>query len=224
MSNSILIAGNSSTGKSTSIRSLPTNETIIFQVIAKALPFRGGQKYTKTKKNLFVSDDVNTIVNGLIWAKTQPNVKYIIIDDSQYIMANEFFRRAHENGFQKFTQIAQNFHKVVVESQKLRDDQFVFFMHHTELDTNGSIKVKTIGKMIDDQMCVEGFFSIVLHSVRKDNSYSFITNGYGVAKSPFDMLPIQMENNLADVVSMINDYYTEEVEPVETPEEKEGGE
>ena len=221
------IVGNSGSGKSTSIRNLDPNSTFIINVAKKPFPFKGFKKNYKSliqnedKKwigNLYNTSDVDKISQVLkLIDKTMPNIKTIIIDDAQYIMAFEAMDRAGEKGFDKFTQIAQHFYLVLKGAIDLRDDLKVFVLVHAENTgdaINPNYKIKTQGKMIDNMITVEGLFTYVLFtSLLKDNDgniqYKFMTqtDGTTTAKSPmgcFDSLYI--DNDLQEIINKIDLY------------------
>ena len=195
----ILVMGASGSGKSTSLRNFEPNELGIFNVASKPLPFR--------KKLPVVNNATyNTIYKGL----TNPKRKTYVIDDSQYLMAFESFDHAKETGYGKFTNMAVNFRNLIsyVVTQ-LPDDVFVYFLHHTEMDENGHIKAKTLGKMLDNQLTVEGLFSIVLLCQIEGSEHYFITNsdGSNSAKSPMEMFEPKIDNDLKFVDTTIREYY-----------------
>lgn len=237
MSQIILIEGGSGTGKTTSISTLPPENTYIISVTPKNLPFanwknmyrtstpdvQGNRKVIfkasfttgayKLNKALFI-DSTKAVTDTLqSISERLPLIKNIIIDDSQYLMAFEFMARAREKGFEKYNELAQNFFDVLTTAQSLRDDLTVFFLHHTEV-TEGVRKAKTLGKMIDNYLTLEGLFNIVLLSdSRKVNNrieYFFITNndGTSTAKSPAGMFPSEIPNDLAQVLKHIDAYDT----------------
>lgn len=208
----VLILGESGSGKSTSLRNFEPEEVGIFNVASKPLPFR---------KKLPCIDGATyeTINRGLRRAK----VKTYVIDDSQYLMAFESFNRAKEKGFDKFTDMAVNFRdliKFVVEATP--PDCIVYFLHHTELAADGTIKVKTIGKMLDSQLTVEGLFSIVLLCRAAKDRHYFQTQSDGIstAKSPMEMFESEIDNDLKMVDGIIREYWS--LNPVK--EEKEESE
>ena len=137
--------------------------------------------------------------------------KSIVIDDCQYLMANEFMRNAKVTGFQKFTDIALNFWSLVqIVIDQLPDDVIVYFLGHIERDANGNEKFKTIGKMLDEKITIEGLFTIVLKTVVSDGKYQFSTqtNGMDTVKSPLGMFSEPLiENDLKMVDETIRDYY-----------------
>ena len=195
----MLILGDSGSGKSTSLRNFDPAEIGIFNVASKPLPFR---------KKMKVVDKAGygTIVKAL----SNPTLKSYAIDDSQYLLAFEFFDRANETGYNKFTDMAVNFrnliHYVIMNTPP---DVIVYFLHHTEQTQDGKLKAKTIGKMLDEKLTVEGLFSIVLLAQAKKDSYVFVTQsqGYSTAKSPMDMFPPEIDNDLKMVDDTIREYW-----------------
>ncbi len=215
-----LVIGQSGTGKSTSIRNLDEKETFIINVLDKPLPFKGfNKKYVRASKdnlngNYSSGDDYLSIIKFIRYVdKSMPQIKNVIVDDFQYVMANEFMRRASEKGFDKFTEIAQHAWKIIEAATLSRDDLFFFFLSHSEEDLSGRMKCKTIGKMLDDKITLEGMFTTVLHSMVYDGKYKFLTQNSSncIAKSPMGMFDeISIENDLLFVKSKMKEYYGEE--------------
>lgn len=206
MGQRILVMGASGTGKSASLRNFGADEIELIKVIEKKLPFRG--KF----ENVSVSDKVAKILPIIKNSKK----KVIVIDDCQYIMGNEFFRRALEKGYDKFSEIGQNFFNLLAVADELPDDVFVYYLTHIETDMNGNEKVKTIGKMLDEKLTIEGYFTIVLKTVCVDGVYSFQTqnNGHDTVKSPMGMFEgYLIDNDLKVVDGVAREYwgYTDEV-------------
>nr|DAS45601.1 MAG TPA: AAA domain protein [Caudoviricetes sp.] len=195
----VLILGESGTGKSASLRNFKPEDLKVINVANKPLPF-------KNKFESISTDDYRTIIKELKLNKK----KVAVIDDAQYLMANEFMRRATERGFDKFTEIAQNFWTLVNTVKDLPADQVVYFLAHIERDANGNEKIKTIGKLLDEKITVEGMFTIVLKTNVTDGVYSFITqnSGHDTVKSPIGMFPsIVIDNDLKYVDEKIRNYY-----------------
>lgn len=195
----VLIMGDSGSGKSASLRNFEAEEISIFNVASKPLPFR--KKLPKLDK-----PDYNTIKGFL----SKPTKKAYAIDDSQYLMCFEQFNRAKETGYQKFTDMALNFYDLIQFVIKaLPPDVIVYFLHHTETSDMGKTKAKTIGKMLDSQLTVEGLFSIVLLCRTDGTRHYFETqsDGYTTAKSPMDMFEREIDNDLKAVDSIIRDYW-----------------
>jgi hypothetical protein len=195
----VFILGKSGNGKSTSLRNIPDNTYSVVEVCGKPLPFR-------TKKKALNTDDY-TKISGFM-AKTPADI--IVIDDSQYLMANEFMRRAKEKGFEKFTDIGLNFWNLINEVSKLPENKIVYFLHHVEDDGQGGMKEKTIGKMLDEKICIAGMFSIVLYADKSDKEYFFATqnDGKNPAKTPMGMFEARhIDNDLLVVDQAIRAYY-----------------
>lgn len=195
----VLILGESGSGKSTSMRNFDTGEVGIFNVASKPLPFR--------KKIPKADGATYKMITDTLAA---PKLKRYVIDDSQYLLCFEMFLKAKETGYQKFTDMALNFYNLIqCIISKTPPDVIVYFLHHTETTAEGRIKAKTIGKMLDEKLTVEGLFSIVLMCVSDGVSHRFITqsDGYTTAKSPIDMFPREMDNDLKAVDEKIREYY-----------------
>ena len=226
---SIAIVGKSGTGKSTSygqfpelgIKGLNPKETVIINVANKDLPFRGWKKLYTGKisegGNFFESSDADLIAKAITYISTdRRDIKNVIIDDSQYIMAFEFMRRAKESGYGKFADIGVNVGKIVNAARQSRNDLKVYFLWHPEQDKDSGYKMKTVGKMVDDYLTLEGLFTVVLYSrVSKgaDNKpiYEFVTNNDGEypGKSPVGMFKELYIPNDLGLVSEIIDKYNE---------------
>lgn len=136
--------------------------------------------------------------------------KTYVIDDSQYLMAFEMFDRAKEVGYNKFTDVALNFRSLVdYVIKNTPADTIVYFLHHTETTDTGKIKAKTSGKMLDNQLTLEGLFSIVLLCKTDGQEHYFETqsDGYTTCKSPMGMFEAKIDNDLKVVDQTIREYY-----------------
>jgi len=196
-----LILGKSGSGKSTSLRNLAPEDCALIQIIKKPLPFKGSKAW-----NILVTDDYSKIIG----AARKTKRKVIVIDDFQYMLANEFMRRSEEKGFEKFSDIGRHTWDVFDALLKLPDDVRVYILSHTEETDAGQIKMKTIGKMLDDKITLEGMVTIVLRAVVQDRSHLFSTrnNGSDTTKAPMGMFDDELiENDLAAVDSAICSYY-----------------
>lgn len=211
MSERILIIGGSGEGKSASLRNMVPDETLLIQAIDKRLPFENNTKWQKfdsaTKKgNVFVTDNSANICQIMMNTKR----KVIVLDDFQYVMADEFMRRSDERGYDKFTEIGRNAWNILTLAGQLAPDVRVYIMAHTDESESGRIKMKTIGKMLDEKITVEGMFTIVLRTVARDGQYMFSTqtNGKDPVKSPMGMFKEELiDNDLAAVDKRIIEYY-----------------
>ena len=201
MATAVLILGQSGTGKSYSMKNFNEDEVCLISVQKALLPFR------KKFKETVVTDDYTKIIDTMKATKK----KVIVIDDTQYLMCNEFMRRATERGYDKFTEIAQNFWSLIVqEVNSLPADTIVYLLCHTATDENGVEKMKTIGKLVDEKITPEGLFTIVLKTAVSDGNYAFVTqnNGKDTVKSPEGMFTTYAINNdLKYVDEKIRNYY-----------------
>lgn len=197
----VLILGESGTGKSASMRNFKRGELAVINVAGKPLPF-------KSDIGMLVTDQYPAIVKALQNMKAPSAV----VDDAQYLLANEFMRRSGEMGYQKFTDIAKNYWSLIAETvaRQMPANKIVYFMSHIDRDQNGYEKVKTIGKLLDEKITVEGLFTIVLKTHVEDGKYTFFTqnSGFDTVKSPIGMFnEMQIDNDLKMVDDVIREYY-----------------
>lgn len=195
----VLVLGESGSGKSCSLRNFNKEDVVIYNIAGKPLPF---------KKQLNKADNVNytQIKNNM----QKGNFKTYVIDDSQYLMAFEMFDRAKELGYNKFTDVALNFRGLVdFVIRSTPADVIVYFLHHTETTDTGKVKAKTSGKMLDNQLTLEGLFSIVLLCKTDGQEHYFETqsDGYSTCKSPMGMFDLKIDNDLKMVDEKIREYY-----------------
>ena len=235
MGQAIGIVTESGFGKSTSIGKneelgiigLPPNETAIINVKNKALPFKNwkkdyGKKISEGGNYAFVTDapTIGKIVN--IINNDRPDIKYLVIDDFQYIMAEEFVNNALKPGFDKFSRLAKNIYELITLINATREDLMVFILTHSDekkIGNEESFKMKTIGKMLDEKVTLEGLFTILLYgkqsydtSERKASKH-YVTNYDGTypAKSPHGMFKeLYILNDLFLVAKAVREYENEE--------------
>jgi hypothetical protein len=215
------IVGSTGTGKSTSIKHLDPKETYIINTAKKELPFKGADKlYNAENKNYKEEDEITEITLLLKRiSEKAPHIKTIVIEDSNYMMSFRMADKATEVGYTKFTILAKDMVELFREARKLRDDLKVFYFTHPEtIEDSGEIigyRIKTSGKMLDNQINLEGLFTICLYThveEAKDGTatYNFVTNRFKKypAKSPDGMFDeIKVPNNLQIVVDTIDKYY-----------------
>lgn len=195
----VLILGTSGSGKSCSLRNCTKDRFGIINVQGKPLPFKNEIATVDT-------DDYERIYSIL----NKAEVPSIVIDDAQYLMANEFMRRAKETGYQKFTDIGEHYWQLLNIIRALPNDKIIYVLQHTDRTDDGHEKAKTIGKMIDEKICIEGCFSIVLKAVASDGKYTFqtVTNGMDTVKTPMGLFEqAEIDNDLLMVDDKIRDYY-----------------
>ena len=208
-----MILGDSGSGKTYSIKNMDPEKTGILMVEKGRLPFR--KQFPKTCKNA----DYPTIMATL----RAHNLSRYVIDDSQYLLVNEFFDRAKESGYGKFTDLALNFRNLIhYVIRNTPENCIVYFLHHVETDANGKLKAKTIGKLLDEKLTVEGLFDIVLRTQIENGEHFFLTqsDGFDTVKSPEEMFEKKIPNDLAEVDRLIREYYGLDDEP--TPAEPAG--
>jgi transposase-like protein len=215
------IVGQTGTGKSTAIKHLNPEETYIINVAKKELPFKGSEKiYNKENKNYREIDDANEITRLLkTLSDTAPQIKNIIIEDSNYIMGFTMVDKATETGFMKFSVMAKDMVDMFRTARQLRNDITVFYLTHPEEITDGGdvigYKIKTAGKLIDNQVLLEGLLTVCLYTFVEENkdgsaNYQFLTNRYRKfpAKSPDGMFAeLKIPNNLQLVADSLTNYY-----------------
>jgi energy-coupling factor transporter ATP-binding protein EcfA2 len=215
------IVGSTGTGKSTAIKHLNPEETYIINVAKKELPFKGSEKlYNAENKNYKEIEDANEISRLLkTISEKAPHIKNIIIEDSNYIMGFNMVAKATETGFTKFSLMAKDMVDLFRTARQLRDDITVFYLTHPEtIEDGGEIigyKIKTAGKLIDNQVLLEGLLTVCLYTLVEENkdgtaTYQFITNRFRKmpAKSPDGMFSeLKIPNDLQLVVNTLNEYY-----------------
>ena len=216
MNDPLMIIGESGAGKTRSLKDMDTESTFLIQTIRKSLPFKGWREkwreatQANPKGNYAVVDDHAAILEFLrAISARRPEIRNIVIDDAQYIMGNEFMRSALEQGYTKFTRIGQAFWNLAMEARNLRGDLRVTFLMHEEITDAGKTKAKTIGKMLDDKITLEGMFTVVLRAAIRDGKHVFLTKNSGsdTVKAPEDMFPApEIENNLKTALDAVNAY------------------
>lgn len=201
-----LILGHSGAGKSTSLRNFNEGEIGIFNVAGKPLPFK--KKLTKLDKAAY---------NQIHQSLTKNTLRAYVIDDANYLMAFQNFRLAKQTGYGKFVDMAVNFEQLLEAANDTNSDTIVYFFMHPDYDEAGRMKAKTIGKMLDNQLTIEGMFPIVLLADRDDSGFHFITQSDGTTpvKTPIGMFDEAMvDNDLKLIDSAIRDYW--DMQPIDS--------
>lgn len=205
-----MILGQSGTGKTTSLRNLNPADVLLIQCIKKPLPFRAtGWKTRLTLKsegNVIQTSDPVVIEKCL----RQSRAEIVVIDDYQSVMVNQLMDRSSEKGYDKFTDIAKGAWNVFNAAGDLAEHRRVYILAHTQTDDFGQTRMKTVGKMVDQTLVPEGYFTIVLRTEVINGNYKFATqtNGQDCCKSPMGMFPdMHIDNDLAMVDKEISSFY-----------------
>lgn len=210
MSYGCLILGESGTGKTCSLRNLDPKNTLLIQPVRKPLPFRStGWKEIKAKgdgNNILVCSNPQAIINCM---HASP-FDVIVVDDWQYILASMYMAARNVKGFDKFTEIGGAGFDIAKAASELGENKRVYVLAHTTSDEFGNTRIKTLGKLLDDKIVVEGMFTTVLRTHVENGRYLFSTQNSGsdTVKSPMGMFSEQyIENDLAAIDRVICDYY-----------------
>ena len=210
MSYACLILGESGTGKTCSLRNLDPKNTLLIQPVRKQLPFRStGWKEIKQKgdgNNILVCSNPQAIINCM---HASP-FDVIVVDDWQYILASMYMAARNVKGFDKFTEIGGAGFDIAKAASELGENKRVYVLAHTTSDEFGNTRIKTLGKLLDDKIVVEGMFTTVLRTHVENGRYLFSTQNSGsdTVKSPMGMFSEQyIENDLAAIDRVICDYY-----------------
>lgn len=207
----VLVIGRSGSGKTYSLKSFKANEVGVISVEKGRLPFKSDIKTVKVPQFKEQADASAAQINAAKYAWIEQVIQQskspsIVIDDSQYLLVNELFDRAAEKGYDKFTSMAANFRDLIHFVNDMEDEsKIVYFLHHSEADIDGREKVKTIGKMLDEKLTIEGCFDIVIYC--QDHKFYTQSNGQSTAKTPEDMFELEIPNDLKAVDDAIREYY-----------------
>ena len=198
----VLVLGESGSGKSASMRNFKKEDVGILNVASKPLPFRNTNGLVTANKVTY------SMIKGAV---TSPNRLSYVVDDAQYLMAFESFDKANVPGYGKFTELAKNYEEMLRTIQEdTSPDTIVYVMQHIDTDENGKVKAKTLGKMLDQQLTIEGLFSIVLLAKADERRHYFVTQSDGTnpCKSPMGMFDeVEIDNDLKMVDDTIREYY-----------------
>lgn len=212
-----LVIGKSGSGKTYSLKNCDPDKFGVISVEKGRLPFKSKIKVARIPKSLKNPDGTEvssySALNRARYAwltqviRGSKGLKSIVIDDSQYLLVNEMFDRSSEKGYDKFTDIAKNFRDLVhFVNEAAPDDMIVYFLHHSETGADGREKCKTIGKMLEEKLVIEGMFDVVIYCA--DHKFYTQANEISSAKTPEGMFEdLEIPNDLAAVDSAIREYW-----------------
>lgn len=195
----VLLIGQSGSGKSTSLRNFKSDEVAVVNVLGKPLPFKSDIKAPKL-------DDYNAILKAIAGTKK----KTIVIDDANYLITNEFMNKSSVKGFDKYNEMGNNFFNLINGIKNIEGGKTVYLIMHEDTDENGNVKPKTIGKLLDDKINIQGMFTVCIRSMFDNGNYIFRlkTNGQDCVKTPFGMFENDtMENDLKEFDKIVREYY-----------------
>ena len=195
----VLLIGQSGSGKSTSLRNFTKDEVAVVNVLGKPLPFKSDIKAPKC-------DDYASILKAIAGTKK----KTIVIDDANYLITNEFMNKSSVKGFDKYNEMGNNFFNLINGIKNIQGGKTVYLIMHEDTDENGNVKPKTIGKLLDDKVNIQGMFTVCIRSMFDNGNYIFRlkTNGQDCVKTPFGMFETDtMENDLKEFDKIVRDYY-----------------
>lgn len=197
----VLVLGESGSGKTYSLKHMDPENVGVFSVRKGTLPFPEGKSFKIAKKASY--EVIYKVLKN-------PTMKTYVVDDSQYLMVNEYFRKANDSGYQKYTSIGKNFSDLLEYiAYQVPDDVVVYFLHHTQITSDGRIKAKTVGQMLDNYLTLEGCVDVVLLAQTDGQTHYFMTqsDGSNTAKSPEGMFELKIPNDLNFVNNRIREYY-----------------
>ena len=217
-----MLIGKSGSGKSASLRNFQDGEITIINVLGKPLPFRSSLKYQ-------VTDDYAAIMETLDTCRRSRKRKSIIVDDAGYLLTNMFMRghsehKIKDETYKFYNTIADKYWHLIEFVKTLPADKIVYFTMHEEKNDFGDIKPKTVGRLLDNTVCIEGMFTIVLRAVKENSEYLFLTKsrGFDVTKTPMGMFETEtIENDLKSVDKAIREYYQIETKSNSEPKDAE---
>lgn len=203
----VVIFGKSGSGKSRSLKNFGEDEIFYINVENKPLPFRKKFKYE------IASQNVGPIIDGIKKMETV-GIKTAVIDDAGYLQT-EYFMKHHRSkqgnaSFEMYDEMADQIYHLIVTIRELPKDAIVYILFHEDVNENNDIGIKTIGKLLDRKVCLEGMCTVVLRCMSdgKKHYFSTKTNGKDIAKSPEDLFQSEeIDNDLKAVDTAIREFY-----------------
>lgn len=195
----VLLIGASGTGKSTSLRNFKGEDVAVVNVLGKPLPFKSDIKAPKC-------DNYQVILKAI----ANTDKKTIVIDDAGYLLTNEFMGKSSVKGYDKYNEMANNFFNLINGIKNIQGGKTVYLIMHEDIDENGNVKPKTIGKLLDEKVNIQGMFTICIRTMYENGDYIFRlkTNGQDCVKTPFGMFEEDsMDNDLKAFDKVVREYY-----------------
>lgn len=201
----VLIIGKSGSGKSASLRNFAQGEIAHINILGKPLPF-------KSKIKSYVTDDYSKVIDAI----TRCAINTIVIDDAGYLITN-MFMGGHSSAssgnsvFSFYNTVGDSFWQLIkYVIHNLPEEKIVYFIMHEDKNDFGDIKPKTIGKLLDEKVCLEGMFTIVFRAAKENDNHVFFTKskGFDVSKTPMGMFEeAEIDNDLKFIDETIRKYY-----------------
>lgn len=213
MARVICIAGESGSGKTTSMRNLDPKTTYYIDADKKGLSWKGWRsQYNETNKNYLKCDDANVVKLYLKkLAQGCPQIKVIVVDTINGLMVADEMRRSKEKGYDKWVDLATCVWDLIVECYDYRDDLTIVFTAHTQTETDDTgyrfTRIQTSGKKLN-KIVLESKFTTVLLAKCVDGKYLFETRANNsTAKSPMGAFEeFEIENNIVKVIEVLEDF------------------
>lgn len=223
MAEMVLLYGRSGSGKTCSARNF--EHLFIVNVNDKKLPFK-----KLDTQIVWFSKDYEKIKAQMLKA-SQNGYNSILLDDAGYLMTNDFMAKPSSlvgNAvFTYYDKLGKAYFDLIeFIKYSLPSDVLVYVIMHEDLNDNGYSKLRTIGKQLDEKVCIEGLSTIALRSMKRDKRYVFCTNtdGLDITKSPMGMFDeMYIDNDLKIIDDKIRNFWglkPSYVKPVVTKEDK----
>lgn len=230
MAKIVAILGSSGDGKTTSTiinpdgafnledyQGMNPESHFILNLDRKTLPFPAGM-WCVEKQNYYEPKDFKDIRMMIEWCAKQPNIKSVSIDTVNIYLAMKEFNDRKKMNFDQWKDIANDVIELnMLCNTTLRDDQIVYIMGHTMLQTQSDGSEKTVFSVVGKKLTKtqpEGFYPMVLmtrveYGDNGDNKYYFQTKAnHSSAKTPLGMFSkFEIPNSLKLVDDTIREYY-----------------
>lgn len=204
--------GESGSGKTTSLRNLPPEQTVVIDSDGKGLAWKGWrEKFSVENKNYAKITDPKLVLNLMTKVSNQmPNVKYLVVDTLNTIMVNDEMERMKDKGYDKWVDLAQSVWFICRKANELREDLIVIVTAHVQTEIEEGYRfdrIKTNGKKLN-KLCLESLMPVVLYSKCKDGKHIFETRANNsTAKTPMGAIKeTEIENDIMLVIKALEEY------------------